>query len=41
MLNQGYVEEVEAKFKVSRNYIYKIKSRIDKMASIIERELGC
>ncbi len=34
------VEEVEARFKVSRNYIYKIKSRIEKMAAIIERELG-
>ncbi len=34
------VEEVEAKFNVSKNYIYKIKSRIEKMAAIIERELG-
>lgn len=40
VLNERPVEEVEAKFKVSRNYIYKIKSRIEKMASIIERELG-
>jgi RNA polymerase sigma-70 factor (ECF subfamily) len=40
VLDERPVEEVEAKFKVSRNYIYKIKSRIDKMASIIERELG-
>jgi len=31
---------VEAKFNVSKNYIYKIKSRIEKMAAIIERELG-
>lgn len=41
VLDERSVEEVEAKFKVSRNYIYKIKSRIEKMASIIERELGC
>ena len=41
VLNERPVEEVEAKFKVSRNYIYKIKSRIEKMALIIERELGC
>jgi RNA polymerase sigma-70 factor (ECF subfamily) len=34
------VEEVEARFGVSRNYIYKIKSRIEKMAVVIERELG-
>ena len=34
------VEEVESKFNVSKNYIYKIKSRIEKMAAIIERELG-
>jgi hypothetical protein len=34
------IEEVEAKFGVNRNYIYKIKSRIEKMAEIIERELG-
>ena len=39
--SKQWQQEVEAKFKVSRNYIYKIKSRIDKMASIIERELGC
>ena len=41
VLDERPVEEVEAKFKVSRNYIYKIKSRIEKMALIIERELGC
>lgn len=34
------VEAVESKFNVSKNYIYKIKSRIEKMAAIIERELG-
>ena len=34
------VEEVEDRFGVNRNYIYKIKSRIEKMAEIIERELG-
>ena len=34
------VEEVEAKFCVSRNYIYKIKSRIEKMIAVIEREMG-
>jgi RNA polymerase sigma-70 factor (ECF subfamily) len=34
------VEEVESRFNVSRNYIYKIKSRIEKMATIIEREMG-
>jgi RNA polymerase sigma-70 factor (ECF subfamily) len=34
------VEEVESRFNVSRNYIYKIKSRIEKMSAIIERELG-
>jgi RNA polymerase sigma-70 factor (ECF subfamily) len=34
------VEEIEERFGVNRNYIYKIKSRIEKMAEIIERELG-
>lgn len=34
------VEEIEGRFGVNRNYIYKIKSRIEKMAEIIERELG-
>jgi hypothetical protein len=34
------VEEVEARFGVNKNYIYKIKSRIEKMAAVIERELG-
>lgn len=34
------VEEIEDRFGVNRNYIYKIKSRIEKMAEIIERELG-
>jgi hypothetical protein len=34
------VEDVEDRFGVNRNYIYKIKSRIEKMAEIIERELG-
>jgi RNA polymerase sigma-70 factor (ECF subfamily) len=34
------VDEVESRFGVNRNYIYKIKSRIEKMAAIIERELG-
>jgi hypothetical protein len=31
---------VEARFGVNKNYIYKIKSRIEKMAAVIERELG-
>ena len=34
------VEEVEKRFGVSRNYIYKIKSRIEKMVAVVERELG-
>jgi hypothetical protein len=34
------VEEIEDRFGVNSNYIYKIKSRIEKMAEIIERELG-
>ena len=34
------VEEIEDRFGVNRNYIYKIKSRIEKMAEIIEKELG-
>ena len=34
------VEEIEDRFGVNRNYIYKIKSRIEKMAEIIERDLG-
>ena len=33
-------EEIQSKYNVSMNYIYKIKSRIEKMAAIIERELG-
>ena len=40
VLEERPVEEVEAKYNVSKNYIYKIKSRIEKMAAIIERELG-
>lgn len=40
VLDERPVEEVEAKYKVSKNYIYKIKSRIEKMAAVIERELG-
>ena len=40
VLEERPVEEIEAKYNVSRNYIHKIKSRIEKMAAIIERELG-
>ena len=40
VLEERPVEEVEAEYNVSKNYIYKIKSRIEKMAAIIERELG-
>lgn len=34
------VEEVEERFGVNKGYVYKIKSRIEKMAEIIERELA-
>lgn len=34
------VEEVMARFGASKAYVYKIKSRVEKMAAIIERELG-
>ena len=40
VLDERPVEEVEAKYNVSKNYIYKIKSRIEKMAAVIERELA-
>jgi RNA polymerase sigma-70 factor (ECF subfamily) len=33
------VEEIEQRFGVNKSNIYKIKSRVEKMASIIEREL--